>query len=262
MKLIRTALLLAIPFYLISCGTQKKLPNYLEHYTDTSGQKEFTIPELHIQKYDILSIQVYSASTDPKADQIYNLPTVSGTASGGQGGSVSGGFLVNANGNIDFPRLGSFHAEGLTKDELATLIKKKLTEPVVLLTDPTVIIRFQSFKITVLGEVGNQGVLNIPGENVTILEAVGLAGGVGEDGMKDKVKIIRETDGKRQVGFIDLTSDSLFASPYYHLMQNDVLLVSPTKRKIKKTEQDLVVQRISLGLSLITSIALLYNIFR
>ena len=259
MKLIRTVLLLAFPFYFISCTPQKPLPNYLEHITDTSDKKEVIIPELRIQKYDILSIQVYSASTDVKADEIYNLRT--GTATS-PGQATTGGFLVDANGNIEYPRLGIFHAEGLTKEELATQIKKRLTEPVQVLIDPIVIIRFQNFKITVLGEVGNQGVLNIPGEKVTILEAVGLAGGITDDGLKNAVKIIREIDGKREIGMVNLSSDSLFMSPYYNLMQNDVVLVQPSKRKIKKAEQDQVLQRVSFGLSIITAIALLYNIFR
>jgi polysaccharide export outer membrane protein len=261
MKLIRTVLFLAFPLYLISCGTQQKLPNYLENVTDTSGKGEINFPELRIQKNDILSIQVYSASTKPEiSDVIYNLPV--STQGQGQGASATGGFLVDAKGNIDYPRLGSFHAEGLTKEELAAQIKKRLTEPDTLLRDPTVIIRFQNLKITMLGEVQNQGVINIPGEKVTILEAVGLAGGITDYGLKNAVRVIREVDGKRQIGLVDLSSDSLFASPYYNLMQNDVVFVQPAKRKVKKAEQDLVVQRVSFGLSIITAIALLYNIFK
>jgi polysaccharide export outer membrane protein len=160
MKLIRTVLLLAFPFYFISCGTQKPLPNYLENITDSGDKKEVKIPELRIQKFDILSIQVFSASTKPEvSDVIYNLPS----ASQGQGGSANGGFLVDAKGNIQYPRLGSFHAEGLTKDELAAQIMKRLTEPVKLLEDPTVIIRFQNLKITVMGEVNYYSRSNRPG---------------------------------------------------------------------------------------------------
>jgi polysaccharide biosynthesis/export protein len=261
MKLIRTVLFLTFPLYLISCGTQQRLPNYLENVTDTSGKGEINFPELRIQKNDILSIQVYSASTRPEiSDVIYNLPV--STQGQGLGASATGGFLVDAKGNIDYPRLGSFHAEGLTKEELAVEIKKRLTEPDTLLRNPTVIIRFQNLKITMLGEVQNQGVINVPGEKVTILEAVGLAGGVTDYGLKNAVKVIREIDGKRKIGLVDLSSDSLFESPYYNLMQNDVVLVQPTKRKVKKAEQDLVVQRVSFGLSIITAIALLYNIFK
>src|SRR5882724_6191926 len=197
MKIIRIALLLIVSSYLISCGSQHKLPYYLENAVDTSGREEVKIPELRIQKNDQLSIQVYSLSTQPdRSDAIYNLPTTGGSS----GLSTTSGFLVDANGNIEYPRLGTFHAEGLTKDELAAQIKKRLTEPVELLKDPTVIIRFANLKITILGEVANQGVMSFPGEKVTILEAMGLAGGISEFGLKDAVKVIRETDGKREIG--------------------------------------------------------------
>jgi len=260
MKFIRTVVLLVLPLYLISCGTQQKIPNYLENITDTTGTGEVIVPELRIQKNDLLSIQIYSASTLPEVDELYNLRSTT-TAGGAQQAPVSG-FLVDAKGNIEYPRLGTFHAEGLTKDELAAEIKKRLTEPVELLRDPTVIIRFQNLKVTVVGEVATQGVMSIPGEKVTILEAVGLAGGINEYGLKNSVKVVREIDGKRQIGIIDLSSDSLFYSPFYNLMQNDVVMVPPSKRKAKKAEQDIVLQRVSFGLSVITAIALLYNIFQ
>ena len=261
MKLIRTVLLLAFPLYLVSCGTQHRLPNYLENVVDSSDNGTVQVVELRIQKNDLLSIQIYSAATMPAADAPFNLPSTGSATSGGQGSS-SAGFLVDAKGNIEYPRLGIFHVEGLTKDELAGQIKKRLVEPVELLKDPTVIIRFLNLKITVMGEVASQGVLNIPGERVTILEALGLAGGVTEYGLKDAVKVIREIDGKREIGQINLSSDSLFHSPFYNLMQNDVVLVQPSKKKAKKAEQDVVLQRVGFGLSIITAIALLYNIFR
>ncbi|HLG41511.1 MAG TPA: polysaccharide biosynthesis/export family protein, partial [Chitinophagaceae bacterium] len=175
MKFIRTALLLTLPFYFISCGTQKRLPNYIENITDSTGKGEMKFPELRIQKNDNLSIQVFSAATVPGADEIYNLPT--GASSSATGQTTVAGFLVDAKGNIEYPQLGTFHAEGLTKDELGAQIKKRLTEPDTLLYNPVVIIRFLNLKITVLGEVTTQGVMNIPGERVTILEAMGLAGG-------------------------------------------------------------------------------------
>jgi polysaccharide biosynthesis/export protein len=260
MKFTRTVLLLAFPFYFFSCVTQKPLPNYLENVRDTGGKKEVVVPELRIQKNDNLSIQIYSASVDPRADDIYNLRTPS-TTSGGGTPSVAG-ILVDGKGNIEYPRLGSIHAEGMTKDELAAELKKRLTEPVELLKDPTVIIRFLNFKVAVLGEVKNPGVMTIPGERVTILEAIGLAGDVDEFGMKDQVKVMREIDGHRQIGIVDLSSDSLFTSPFYNLVQNDVVMVPPTRRKAKKTDQEMALQRAGFALSVITAIALLYGIFR
>jgi polysaccharide biosynthesis/export protein len=254
MKFLRILFLLALPVYFISCGTQQKMPYYLETLTDTSGKKEVKTPELRIQKNDLLSILVYSASTKPEAsDAPYNLPGQAAQS------AATGGFLVDANGNIEYPQIGLLHTEGLTKLELAEQIKKKLTG---VLTNPSVIIRFQNFKITLLGPVAKEGVINVPGERITILEAVGLAGGVTDFGKKTNLKVIREIDGKRETGYIDLSSKDLFDSPYYNLMQNDVVIVEPTRQKARMVDQSIVSQRISLALSLITSAAFLYNIFK
>ncbi len=260
MKLTRTVLLFAVPFYFFSCTPQKELPNYLDRVKDTGDKKEVVVPELRIQKNDNLSIQIYSASLDPRVDELYNLR--SGATSSTQQGSTTAGFLVDGRGNIEYPRVGLIHAEGLTKQELADVIKRKINEKDSVLTNPSVIIRFLNFKVSVLGEVKSPGMMTIPGERVTILEAIGLAGDITEYGLKDQVKVVREIDGKRDIGVVDLSSDSLFVSPYYNLMQNDVVMVSPTKKKAKQAEQNIVLQRVSLGLSIITAIALLYNIFR
>jgi polysaccharide export outer membrane protein len=259
MKLIRTVLLLIFPLYFISSGTQKPLPKYLEKMNDSTGNKEVNIPELRIQKNDNLFIQVYSASTDSRVDEVYNL-RASGSSSGAA--ASASGFLVDVKGNIEYPHIGTVHAEGLTKLELADLIKVRLNQKDTVLTNPSVIIRFINFKVAVLGEVNKPGVLSVPGERVTILEAIGLAGDVTEFGMKDAVKVVRENNGKREIGNIDLSSDSLFLSPYYELTQNDVVLVEPSTRKAKRAEETVLLQRVSLGLSVITAIALLYSIFR
>jgi len=258
MKFHRCLLLLIVPIYLLSCATQHRLPNYLENLTDTSGKAQVNYPNLHIQKGDQLSIQVYSQSTDPaKSDQMFNLPA--GSATGGTG---IAGFLVDVNGDIQYPRLGTIHVEGLTKQDLAAEIKKRLTQPKELLTDPTVIVRFLNFKVLIMGEVGRTGELSVPGERLTILEAIGMAGGVTDFGRKENVKVIREYNGKREVGFVNLSSKDLFDSPYYNLVQNDMIIVEPTNQKAKQADQSLVLQRISIALSLITAAAFIYNIFK
>jgi polysaccharide biosynthesis/export protein len=211
-------------------------------------------PDLQIQKNDLLSIQISSLSTKPEiSDVIYNQVSANGTA--------SSGYLVDAQGNIEHHRLGVIHAEGLTKQELATEIKKRLTLPVELLKDPTVVIRFMNFKVTVLGEVGQQGPVTVPGERLTILEAIGLAGGVTDFGKKDKVLVVREVNGQRETGYVDLSSDKIFESPYYNLMQNDLLIVGETNKKLKEAEQTRVMQRITFAFTVVTVAATMANIF-
>ena len=257
MKFLRIFFLLACPVYLVSCGTQHKAPNYLENLVDTTGKTEVKIPELRIQKMDQLSIQVYSSSTKPVlSDVIYNLPAQVSQGSG------TGGFLVDVNGNIEYPQIGLLHAEGLTKLQLADIIKRKINEKDSSLTNPSVIIRFLNFKITILGPVAKEGVISIPGERVTIIEAVGLAGGITDFGKKTNIKVVREIDGKRETGYLDLSSKVVFESPYYNLQQNDVVFIEPTKQKARMIDQTIVASRISLVLGLITTAAFLYNIFK
>jgi len=263
MKLFRAFLLLAFPFYFISCGTQKRIPNYLQQVTDTTRTAAVLYPELRIQKNDLLSIQVYSASTKREVSDIpYNLPGGTGTATGADGGSGSTGFLVDARGDIDYPMIGKLHAEGLTRQELGEVILRRINEKDSVLASPSIIVRFQNLRITILGEVGHQGVIQIPGERVNILEAIGLAGGVTDFGLKQSVKVVRETDGKREIGVVDLSSSDLFASPYYNLQQNDMVLVDPTIRKAKKVEQEAFFRQTGFVLSIITAMAVVVRLFQ
>jgi len=253
----RFLFLLTLSVYFFSCTPQKKAPYYLENVKDTTGLGQVVFPDIRIQKNDLLSIRVISDATDPKVDALYNFPASEGVSGPGQGD-----YLVDAFGNIQYPKLGSFHAEGLTKQELAEAIKKKLTDPVVLLSNPTVIIRFSGYRVSVLGEVNAQGSYTIPGEKITILEAIALSGGMSDYGRKDNIRVQREINGKREVGVVNLSSPELYNSPYYNLLQNDVVIVEPTKKKQKQQDQAITFQRLGFVLSLISVAATLVVILR
>jgi polysaccharide biosynthesis/export protein len=245
MKFNQLIYLSAFSFFIFSCRTQYKAPNYLEGLNDSTAYTSYIIPELKIQKNDQLLIQVYSSSTKREADLPYNLP-----------GEI--GYLVDVNGNIEYPGIGAIIAEGLTKLQLADYIKKKLGEVDKVLTNPSVIIRWLNFKITFLGEVVRQGTITIPGETVNIIEAVGLAGGITDFGKKESIKIIRETDGRREVGTIDLSSKDVFSSRYYNLIQNDIVFVEPNKNKAKTADQ-IAFQRVTTVIGIVTSLTFLYT---
>ncbi len=240
-----------------SCGTQFKLPNYLENLQDSATLDTFSFPEPIIQKNDILFINVSSDDIDPLALAPYNVSVGSGGMIGNNPTLM--GFLVNHKGEIEYPRIGVIQTEGLTKAQLATIIKGKLEK---YLQNPVVNIRFLTFKVIVLGEVANQGSISIPGERLTILEAIGLAGGVTWTGRKENVKVIRETNGVREMGIIDLTSKDLFKSPYYNLQQNDILMVDLNRRGRVTQDQQYTMSRISFAVGLITTAAVLISIFK
>jgi polysaccharide export outer membrane protein len=240
-----------------SCTTQRRVTNnYLENINDTTPKEPVLHIEPIIQKNDLLSIRIYSASIHPEVDLPYNL-TEPG-ASGSAVGSTSG-FLVDGNGDIEYPRLGVVHAEGLTKAQLSDVIKKKLEGQ---LTQPSVIVRFLNYRITVLGEVRTPGTFTVPTERLTILEALGLAGDITEFGLKKNIKVVRENNGQREIGTVDLTSKSMFASPYYQLQQNDVVMVEQTGQRSKQEDRQVLAQQIGIASSVITAIALIITILK
>src|SRR5580765_1003918 len=234
-----------------SCRSQKPL-GYVEDFTDTSAKVHVKYPEPLIQKGDVLSIVVYSDAIDGGAtDAMYNLANA-GTA----GDASTQGFLVDLDGNIQYPRIGKIKADGLTKTQLSEEIRKKLTGP---LQNPSVLVHLLNFKITMLGEVSRAGPITIPSEKITILEAIGLAGDITVYGKKNEVVILRPSDSTIEHGTIDLSSKKVFESPYYFLRQNDVVLVNPNKYKARLGEQ-VFNQRLGLAFSVINMLILLYSI--
>lgn len=243
--------------FLISCSSQKKAYYYyLENVDDTIHHGAVKVFEPVIQKNDQLSIQVYSSATDPKVDALYNLAT---TNTGSNNSPSMQGFLVDQSGNIEYPRVGTVHAEGLTKEQLADSLRIKLSTE---LSNPSVVIRYLNFRVTVLGEVGHAGTISIPYERVNIFEAIGLAGDIPFSGKKNSVRIIREVNGDREVGTIDLTAKNVFESPYFYLQQNDIIMVDPTKARVRTNEETIITQRITFALTFITTAALLYSLFK
>lgn len=139
------------------------------------------------------------------------------------------GLLVSQSGKIEIPILGEMQAAGLTRQELADAIKNKLIEGEYI-KDPTVLVRFKGAKIVVLGEVGSPGVKDLPGERVTILEAIGLAGDLPPTAHRENILVIREENGERKSYSVDLTSgEDILNSPVFYLQQNDVVYVEPNK---------------------------------
>lgn len=241
----------------ISCKTPQPT-NYIQDLSDTTKLNQVPFPEPRIQKGDLLSILVISEAFDEgKTDAMYNLYNPGESASN----AASSGYMVDNDGNIFFPRVGPIKAEGLTKSELSAIIKNKINEKETVLYNPSVIIRLQNFNITMLGEVARPGTLNLPGERITILQAMGLSGDMTNFGKKDDILVLREVNGAVEYGKVDLTSKSIFQSPYYYLRQGDVVVVNANRNKDRVSEQ-IFSQRLGMTFSIINTLALLYNIFR
>ncbi|MBV2196059.1 MAG: SLBB domain-containing protein, partial [Flavobacterium sp.] len=121
---------------------------------------------------------------------------------------------------------------GLTRIEAQNKIQSILREHI---ADARVDIRIQNFKITVLGEVMRPGTINVSSERITILEALGMVGDLGIQGKRDNILLIREQDGQSITQRLDLRDPNLIQSPYYYLVQNDVIYVEPNKTKINSS---------------------------
>ena len=184
--------LCACIFFLTSCVNTKKV-TYFNNISDTElPAQESPIPV--IQNGDLLSISVTSLS--PDVTTIFNAPNNPAGSSYLSGSILAQavGYLVDRDGDIDFPMLGTLKAAGLTEKTLKDSIAHKL-EDRKLLFDPIVTVRLLNFHVTVLGEVNNPGVVTIPNEQVTLLEAIGMAGDITIYGKRDNVLLVRKEDG-------------------------------------------------------------------
>ena len=218
-----------------------------------------------IQANDLLGI--YVESETPESTIQFNQETNKIIISQGHvmnpGSSVVTGYLVNHDGDIIFPFLGKLHVVGLTHNELASLIESKLISEGHI-TDPIVTVKLMNFKVCVLGDVVRPGQLVVSGERLTIFEALSMVGDLTIYGQRHNVTIIREENGLRTIGEIDLSSQTVFDSPYYYLHQNDVIYVEPNMRKKRNADRDpMIMTYISSGisiLSVLTSFTRIYEI--
>lgn len=161
------------------------------------------------------------------------------------------GYRVDIDGNIDFPILGKLHVEGLKVSEVTDLIKSRLIEGNYM-KDPLVSIEFLNFKYTVLGAVGHTGTFTVDGDRITLLDAIAQAGDLSSKARTNKVAVIREIGGERQMFMHDLRSTDIFNSPCFYLQQNDIVYVEPKYRK--KDNEDRGWQIGTMLLSIVTAI--------
>ena len=241
-------------FLCSSCFNEKKIAYFqrADHQPDTISVSKAYIPR--IEPGDILSI--YNNSLSPEASSFFNpytpsagaasasAPTASGAGSAATGAgmvttpalteSASPGFLVDPSGNIEFPVIGLIKLSGLTTVEARDTIKKKLQ---IYVKEPTVTVRFLNYRISILGEVAHPSVYVIPNERITLPEALSMAGDLTIFARRDNVQIIRDVNGKKEFGVVDLNTREIFNSPYYYLHANDVVYVQPAKSKAEVTDR-------------------------
>ena len=236
MKISSIVMVATSALLLVSCSTAKHITYFQDLRPGESEQAVTASTEIEIRPKDKLSILV--KSQDMRLTNLFNLPIVSqqvGTESTINMNRGLSGYTVDTQGNIDFPVLGTLHVQGMTREEVASYIKKELQSHD-LIKDPVVTVEFMNFGVDVLGEVKNPGHYNIDKDRYTILDALSKAGDLTIYGKREKVLVLRNEKGTQRVYGVNLCSAShLYSSPAYYLQQNDVVYVEPNKVRARQS---------------------------
>ncbi|WP_316790853.1 polysaccharide biosynthesis/export family protein [Pedobacter frigoris] len=253
-----TFYLLALIVLFSSCRAKyKTIPYFTDLPADSIFLQQITNQQvLKIQKDDILALTV--SSLNAEASSIFNMGNAS-TSPAQTGNAVSGGvngFLVDQSGNIQLPLIGSIKVSGMTVVEARQLIQNELKN---YLKEPIVSLRIVNSRVSVLGDVARPGVFPIQQEQISLTEALTMAGDLNITAMRKNVLLIREEDGKRKFVRFNLNNSTLFESPYYYLRSNDIVYVQPSNAKYASVDTNY--RNLSVALSLISIAVLIITRF-
>ena len=227
---------MAIVIMMGSCGSSKQIA-YFQNIDTLSLAASKGLYDAKIMPKDELTITVLT--TNPEVSAPFNLTVNSKVGSSGQmssGGGSLQGYLVDNDGDINFPVVGKLHVAGMTKTECEDMIKEKITPYLAKTENPIVTVRTSSYRVTVIGEVGNPKVVPVITGQMSIIEALAQAGDLSIYGKRDNVLLIREdATGEKHSYRLNLNDANLFNSPYYYLQQNDIVYVEPNKVKAKNS---------------------------
>jgi len=257
-------LLLIIVAMVFGCTSQREVTYFHNIQSeDAAAINRFfhSVPVATICKGDMLGITI--SALEPEAALPFNLPYVSYMAPGSNqvyNTQTMQAYLVDDQGDITMPVLGKINLLGKTREDAISAIQEKL-QPY--LKNSTVTLRFQNFKVNVLGEVMHPGQYTIYNERVSILDALALAGDMTIYAKRNDLLVVRENNGKLEFGRINMNNDDLFKSPYYYLQQNDVIYIESNSNKtISSQNIGLYLQSISTVAALasaVTTIVLVTN---
>ncbi len=220
------AAVLPLSAILASCTTAKEIV-YLQNIDEVQLQKLTSQYEARIKKDDLLNIVV--SGPDKAVVMPYNLTLneTGGSTNDPERATLS--YLVDVNGEINFPTLGKIKVEGMTRSELVDYLTAEISKDV---KSPVVYVSFRNYKITILGEVRSPGTYSMGSERINIFQALGQAGDLLLTAERCDVILIREVDGTPTYYKIDLRDASLLNSDIYYMQQNDILYVRPSASRV------------------------------
>ncbi|WP_289021540.1 polysaccharide biosynthesis/export family protein [uncultured Salegentibacter sp.] len=257
-KSIRKALcFLFLGIIVTSCATKDEVV-YFHNAQSLEGKQNLLDYEPKIEANDVLRINVSSSAVNEDIIKPFqNSQQRQGNIGGNQNQSLSG-YLVSPEGTINFPVLGNVGVNGLTRTQLQTKLEDQIAAYV---KDPVVDVRIVNFSVTILGEIGSPGRVQVRDGRITMPELIAMSGDITYNGKRENIMIIREVNGVKTVGYIDMTESDLFDSPFYYLKQNDLVYVEPTYRTVKSAGFFTSYQGIiSLGTTIISLYLLINNL--
>ncbi|WP_228451840.1 polysaccharide biosynthesis/export family protein [Chryseobacterium sp. SN22] len=244
--------------------------NYLQNIEQVAVEASAKKSNNTIQTGDQLVILITAKDMDvvkPFNQNYSSSETIQNNANAGgnmpnQGTTTISGptYIVDSNGNIDFPVIGKLNTTGKTLIDFKNEIMGKVSQYVI---NPTVNIRLANFKITILGEVNRQGDYVVANGQATIFNALGLAGDLTMYGKRNDILVIRTEEGKVTHGKVNLQDANLINSPYYYLKQGDAIIVQSNKAKEITSRQNpntgLYLTAISIGITAVAVVISLFN---
>lgn len=226
-------LLISTTVFFTSCASRESMVYYQNVEEVLAKNNTVGRFETYLQPDDLLMIIV--SAQDKEAAEPFNLVNTMLTNLNNPAGTGSAQqqlYLVDNQGNVEFPVLGTIKLGGLTRkqaiDYLTTEISKYIVRPIVNM-------RIMNYKITVQGEVNRPGIHTVVSERLTLSDAIALSGDLTVYGKRDNILVIREVDGKRIPYRVDMTKADFMTSPYYYLNQNDIVYVEPNKTKVNSS---------------------------
>jgi len=249
---------------LSSCVSNRKVTLLQKNDLNISGlPKDTTVRKYDIELFDykiqpndIISVRFNSLTT--KEFDFFSGYNSQQQMSGAFGAASIQliGELVDERGEIPFPFIGNVRISGLTIFQVQDTLQKIANQ---YLESPVVKVRLLNYRITILGEVNHEGSITFANNRVSLLEALGLAGGMSDMADRKNIKLIRQRGNDIEVKYLDLLDEDFINSPYYYVNQNDILIVPPLKQRPFRLYAG---QNLALFVSTISVILLTLNLLK
>ena len=228
----------AVAVLAVSCAAPTNISYFQD--ADAYGLSQ-EVQENHIRLRPEDKVAIIVNTTNDQLTNLFNLPYISQRL-GGVSQSVSSnysqavsGYTVDEAGDIDFPVVGKIHVEGLTRPELAAVVKEELVSRD-LVKDPVVTVEFMNLTVSVMGEVNRPGRYAIEKDKLTLLDALSMAGDLTIYGNRENVKVLRVVNGRQESFKVNLcNAQSVISSPVYFIQQDDLIYIEPNEMRARQS---------------------------